>query len=68
MNPLNPLFATTGRVLLAAIFVIAGIGKLGAYESTHADMAAVGMPGALLPLVIAFETGAGLAVAVGVAS
>lgn len=65
MNQWNPLFAATGRVLLAAIFVIAGIGKLGAYESTQAYMAAMGVPGALLPLVIAFEIGAGLAVAVG---
>lgn len=65
MNQLNSLFATAGRVLIAAIFVISGIGKIGAYEGTQAFMASMGVPGAMLPLVIAFEIGAGLAVILG---
>jgi putative oxidoreductase len=65
MNQFNPLFNLGGRVLLAAIFVISGIGKLGAYEGTQSFMASMGVPGELLPLVIAFEIGAGLLVAVG---
>lgn len=65
MNQFNPLFETAGRVLIAAIFVISGIGKIGAYAGTQAFMASMGVPGALLPLVIAFEIGAGLAVIVG---
>lgn len=65
MNQLNPLFNLGGRVLIAAIFVISGIGKLGAYEGTQSFMASMGVPGALLPLVIAFEIFAGLLVAVG---
>lgn len=47
-----------GRILLAAIFLAAGIGKLGAgYAGTQAYMASQGVPGALLPLVIALEIG-----------
>lgn len=65
MNQLNSLFATSGRLLIAAIFVIAGVGKIGAYEGTQAYMAAMGVPGAMLPLVIAFEIGVGLAVILG---
>lgn len=47
-----------GRILLASIFLAAGIGKLGAgYAGTQAYMASQGVPGALLPLVIALEIG-----------
>ena len=65
MNQLSPFFNVAGRVLIAAIFVVSGFGKIGAYQGTQAFMAAMGVPGALLPLVIAFEIVAGLAVAVG---
>lgn len=47
-----------GRILLASIFLAAGIGKLGAgYAGTQAYMASQGVPGTLLPLVIALEIG-----------
>jgi putative oxidoreductase len=65
MNGFNNIFNVGGRVLLAAIFVISGVGKLNAYDGTQAFMAAMGVPGVLLPLVIAFEIGAGLAVGLG---
>ena len=65
MNPLNPLFNAAGRVLIAAIFVISGVGKISAYEGTQAYMDSMGVPGATLPVVIAFEILAGLAVALG---
>lgn len=65
MRQLNDLFSTAGRVLIAAIFVVSGLGKIGAYEATQGYMASMGVPGALLPAVIAFEIGAGLAVALG---
>lgn len=46
----------TGRVLLALLFLLAGIGKLGAgYEGTQGYMEAFGIPGMLLPLVILVE-------------
>ncbi len=65
MTNLNPIASAAGRVLIAAMFVLAGINKIGGYESTQGYMDAMGVPGALLPLVIAFEIGAGLAVLVG---
>lgn len=57
--------APLGRVMLAAIFVMAGVNKIGGYAGTQAYMEAFGLPGVLLPLVIAFEILAGLALAVG---
>lgn len=44
-----------GRVLLVAMFLLSGLGKLSAYEQTAGYMSAFGVPGALLPLVIGFE-------------
>jgi len=44
-----------GRLLLALLFLISGLGKLGAYSGTAAYMASQGVPGALLPVVIATE-------------
>jgi putative oxidoreductase len=54
-----------GRVLLAVLFLLSGLGKLGAYSATVAYMASAGVPGALLPLVIATELGGALAIIVG---
>ncbi|MDH5184824.1 MAG: DoxX family protein [Gammaproteobacteria bacterium] len=56
----------TGRVLLALIFVMGGLGKLGAgYAATQGYMDAMGVPGMLLPLVILLEIGGGIALIVG---
>lgn len=49
-----------GRLMLGGMFAYAGFGKIGAYAGTQGYMESVGLPGALLPLVIAFEIGAGL--------
>ena len=54
-----------GRILIAAIFLIAGAGKVGAYAGTQGYMQAHGLPGALLPAVIALEIGGGLLVVAG---
>jgi putative oxidoreductase len=54
-----------GRTLLASLFVISGLGKLAAYAGTAGYMASVGVPGALLPLVIALEVIGGLAIVAG---
>jgi putative oxidoreductase len=54
-----------GRLLLSSLFLISGLGKLGAYAATAAFMASVGVPGALLPLVIATEVLGAIAVIVG---
>jgi putative oxidoreductase len=54
-----------GRILMAVPFLLSGLGKLGAYGATSAYMSAVGVPGALLPLVIATEVLGAVAVIVG---
>lgn len=53
------------RVVLSSVFIIAGIGKLSAYKATGEYMASMGVPAALLPLVILTELGGGLALLVG---
>jgi len=53
------------RVFLGHIFLLAGISKISAYESTQGYMDAMGVPGMLLPAVILLEIAGGLAVIVG---
>lgn len=53
------------RVMLAFIFVMAGYSKIGGYAGTAAFMESRGVPGILLPLVIATELGLGLLLLVG---
>lgn len=60
------VLALAARIMASAIFIIAGIGKLGAgYAGTQAYMASAGVPGAVLPLVIALEIGGGMALLLG---
>jgi len=54
-----------GRILLATLFVASGLGKIAGYAATAGYMASQGVPGALLPLVIATELGGGLAIVLG---
>ena len=54
-----------GRVLLAVLFLVTGVVKIGGYAATAGYMASVGLPSALLPVVIATEILGGLAIAVG---
>lgn len=57
------------RILLAQIFLLAGLTKLGGgYAGTQAYMGSMGVPGALLPLVILVEIGGGLALIAGYAT
>lgn len=53
------------RILLAQIFVLAGMSKITAYAGTQGYMEMMGVPGMLLPLVIILELGGGLAIVVG---
>ena len=54
------------RIFIAALFLIAGIGKLGSgYAGTQGYMEAMGVPGVLLPLVIALEIGGAVLVIAG---
>ena len=54
-----------GRVLMSAIFIMAGINKISGYAGTQGYMESMGVPGALLPLVILLEVGGGLAIIAG---
>lgn len=66
MSLINNLSSLSGRALLSAIFISAGISKLGAgYAGTQGYMEAMGVSGSLLPLVIATEVLAGIALLVG---
>lgn len=69
---MNAIFESTktysdllGRLLLSAIFITAGYGKIGGYAATQGYMEAMGVSGALLPLVIVAELGGGLAIVLG---
>ena len=62
---MNAILSLLGRVGLSMIFIISGWGKIAGYEGTQGYMEAMGVPGALLPLVIALELGGGLAIAAG---
>lgn len=64
---INNLALLAGRVLLSAPFVMGGFNKLMGFGSggTQKYMEAMGVPGALLPLVILTELGFGLMVLAG---
>lgn len=53
------------RLFLGQMFLLAGISKISSYTGTQGYMDATGLPGTLLPLVIALEIGGGLAVIAG---
>jgi putative oxidoreductase len=61
------LFAAVGRLLLAILFILSGLGKLGAPEATQGYIAAVGLPLPMLSYLIAIvvEVGGGLLLLVG---
>lgn len=61
----KPYSDVVGRVLIAALFVIAGATKLTGYAGTQAYMQSAGVPGGLLPLVILVELGGGIAIVLG---
>lgn len=53
------------RIFLGQIFLLSGFFKISGYEGTQGYMEAMGLPGMLLPLVILFEVGGGLAIVAG---
>jgi len=54
-----------GRILLAQLFFLAGLGKISGYAATQGYMESMGVSGSLLPLVIALEIVAPLMLVVG---
>lgn len=65
MNTLHKTTELAGRSLLASLFLLAGLNKIGNYAGTAGYMASVGAPAALLPAVIALEVLGALAIIVG---
>ena len=65
MERAAPYLILIGRVVLSIIFIQAGWNKIFGYAGTAEYMQAVGLPGALLPLVILTELGGGLCVLTG---
>lgn len=65
----NPALADAakliGRILLALMFVLGGWSKINGYAGTQAYMASAGVPGLVLPAVIAVELIGGLMIVVG---
>lgn len=64
-HPATVYAAPLGRVLLSIIFIFAGFSKITGYAGTAAYMASQGVPGWLLPAVIAVELGGGIALLLG---
>jgi putative oxidoreductase len=64
-DALKPYADVVGRVLIAALFLLSGWGKIAAYAGTQAYMQQAGVPGGLLPLVILLEMGGGFAIVIG---
>ena len=64
-NTVKNIAEVAGRSLLALLFLLSGLGKIGAYEATATYMSAVGVLGALLPVVIAAEVFGAIAIILG---
>jgi len=65
MKHFQDLAAPVGRVLLALMFVLAGLNKISGYAGMQGYMESMGVPGALLPVVIALEVLGGLVLMLG---
>ncbi len=65
MNALQVFAAPLGRFLIAIIFFLSGVTKVTQYAGTQGYMEAMGVPGALLPLVILTEVIGGVAIIIG---
>ena len=60
-----PYLGLIGRLMIAAIFIQAGLQKIPGYAGTAGYMDAMGVPSVLLPAVIAVEILGGLAIVIG---
>ena len=65
MKLINNYGSLVGRILISVMFLMAGISKITGYAGTQGYMEAMGVPGALLPLVIALEVFGALAIIIG---
>jgi putative oxidoreductase len=65
VNTVQKASELAGRVLLSLLFLLSGLGKIGAYTGTAAYMSSAGVPRALLPVVIVVEVLGALAIIIG---
>ena len=65
MTNLLPYAAPVGRVLLSLMFITSGLQKITGYAGTQGYMEMMGVPGALLPLVILVKVVGGIALLAG---
>ncbi|HQR23523.1 MAG TPA: DoxX family protein [Steroidobacteraceae bacterium] len=65
MNTSQNLADLAGRIMISAIFLVTGLGKIAGYAATQGYMTAMGVPAMLLPLVIALEVGGSIAIILG---
>ena len=65
MDKLQELSVPIGRLFLSMIFIFSGFTKITGYAATQGYMESMGVPGMLLPLVIAVELFGGLAILFG---
>jgi putative oxidoreductase len=67
MNAQTRYLPTLGRLLIAAIFIISGVGKIAAPALTQAYIASTGLPAPMLGYLLAIlvEVGGGLLLVVG---
>ncbi|QWF18476.1 DoxX family protein [Lysobacter capsici] len=56
---------SAARVMMALIFILSGLSKIGAPEATRGYMEAMHLPGALLWPTIVFEIGSGALIVLG---
>ena len=65
MDKLQRLSTPIGRLFLSMIFIFSGFTKITGYAATQGYMEAMGVPGMLLPFVIALELFGGIAILIG---
>lgn len=65
MNTLEKLMELAGRIFIAVIFLLSGLGKLGVYAGTQGYMESAGVSGILLTPVIILEVAGAAAVIIG---
>jgi putative oxidoreductase len=64
-SPLRDSLELAGRILLAVLFLLSGIGKIVGYEATAGYMSAMGVPAAMLPATIVLEIAGAIAIIAG---
>jgi putative oxidoreductase len=64
-NAVKNVAEVAGRSLLAVLFLLSGLGKIGAYAATAGYMSSVGVPSVVLPVVIATEVLGAIAIILG---